>query len=99
MEDSIDKIGEELEDARRTLHQTVTELRNKIETTTTQLAPTHMVIEHLSVALSISAVLGFMVGNSAKPGMTILLLGSIIAMIKKKASVNGNRIRGFTPSA
>jgi hypothetical protein len=43
MEDNIERIKDELEEARQSLHETVTEVNRKVETVSAQLQPARLV--------------------------------------------------------
>jgi hypothetical protein len=63
MEDNIDTIINALEEARRNLHQTVTEVNQKVATVSTQLQPERLVERHLLLAVCLAGALGFATGN------------------------------------
>lgn len=83
MEDTIDTIQNELEEARRSFHQSVADLNHKVETVTTQLQPEHLLEEHLPLAACIVGTLGFVTGSRGDrlPIVGTLILGGLLGVI------------------
>ncbi|HTW88589.1 MAG TPA: hypothetical protein VMD75_11335 [Candidatus Binataceae bacterium] len=83
MEETIDDIQFELEEARRSFHQNVAELNDKVETVTTQLQPEHLLQEHLPLAACIIGTVGFVMGSSGDrlPIIRTLILGGLLGAI------------------
>jgi hypothetical protein len=93
MEDNIDTIISALEEARRNLHQTVTEVNKKVATVSTQLQPERLVERHLLLAVCLAGALGFATGNGGgRPtGVATLLLGGLLGAMLTEASNHGFR--------
>jgi hypothetical protein len=93
MEDNIDTIINALEEARRNLHQTVTEVNQKVATVSTQLQPERLVERHLLLAVCLAGALGFATGNGGgRPtGVATLLLGGLLGALMTEASNHGFR--------
>lgn len=93
MEETIDTIQNELEEARRSFHQNVADLNDKVETVTTQLQPEHLLQEHLPLAACIMGTLGFAAGSGGGR-LTIfgtLILGGLLGAIFRE--VRDHRFR------
>jgi hypothetical protein len=93
MEHNIDTIINALEEARRNLHQTVTEVNQKVATVSTQLQPERVVERHLLLAVCIAGALGFATGKGGgrSSGVTTLLLGGLLGAMLTEASNHGFR--------
>jgi hypothetical protein len=78
MEDNIDRIRDELEEARQSLHQTVTEVNQKVEEVTTQFQPSHVVEKYPLWSVCIAGALGFISGNRSSATLPILVLGGLL---------------------
>jgi hypothetical protein len=98
MEDNIDTIINALEEARRNLHQTVTEVNQKVAAVSTELQPERLVERHLLLAVCIAGVLGFATGNGRRrsSGVTTLLLGGLLGAMLTEASNHGFRNHNTT---
>ena len=79
-QEEIPRIGEELEQARRELRETLTQVNDKVKQTEQKLNPEHLIRERPLVASSIAAALGFVLGGS-KQGSTLaaFVLGALLA--------------------
>ena len=90
MEDDIDRIRNELEEARQSLQQTIADVQQKVETVSARLEPRHMVERHLPLAACIAGVLGFATANSAgKPALTALILGGLLGAMFREVPSDG----------
>jgi hypothetical protein len=91
MEDNIDTIRQELEEARQSLHETVAEVNQKVATVSTQLQPEHLVERHLLLAVCIAGALGFATGKSGGRllGVATLVLGGLLGAGLTEASHHG----------
>jgi hypothetical protein len=69
-QEEIPRIGEELEEARRDLRETLTQVNHKVKQTEQKLSPEHLIKDRPIVASSLAAMLGFLVGGS-NAGSTI----------------------------
>ena len=70
-QDEIPRIGEELEQARRGLQETITKVNYKVKQTEQKLSPEHLIRDRPVMASSLAAALGFLLGGRAE--------GSVIA--------------------
>lgn len=94
MDDNIDKIKGELEEARHNLHQTVTEVNRKVEQnveTVTQFQPGHLVERHPLLSACIAGALGFVWGNRSNGPVAVLVLGGVVAAVLSEAWKDGFR--------
>ncbi len=98
MEDNIDRIKDELEEARQNLHQTVTEVNRKVETVSTQLQPVYLVECHPLLSTCIAGALGFAAGNRGNGPLTILILGGLLGAALSEVWNDGSRNRDTTIS-
>ena len=75
----ISKKKDELDDARRGLHDTMTEVDEKLERTGLAFHPDHLIRTYPVSASCLAGALGFLVGSKANPvlgrGMMLALLG------------------------
>ena len=79
MADDIERIKEELEEARNDLHRTVTEVNKKVETVNAKLHPAHLLRDHPLSSVLIASALGFTCGGrSVKSPMMVLLVAGLI---------------------
>jgi ElaB/YqjD/DUF883 family membrane-anchored ribosome-binding protein len=88
MDDNIDRIKGELEEARHSLHQTVTEVNRKVEQnveTVTQFQPVHLVEQHPFLLACIAGALGFVWGNRENGPVAVLALGGVVAAVLSEA--------------
>jgi len=88
MDDNIDRIKDELEEARQSLHQTVTEINRKVEhevETVTQFEPRHLVERHPLLSVCIAGALGFAWGKRGNGSVAALVLGGVAAAVLGKA--------------
>jgi len=88
MDDNIDRIKGELEEARHCLHQTVTEVNRKVEQkveTVTQFQPGHLVERHPLLSVCVAGTLGFAWGNRSNGPVTVLVLGGLVAALLSEA--------------
>jgi ElaB/YqjD/DUF883 family membrane-anchored ribosome-binding protein len=88
MDDNIDRIKGELEEARHNLHQTVTEVNRKVEQkveTVTQFRPAHLVERHPLWSAGIAGALGFVCGNRENGSIAMLVLGGVVAAVLSEA--------------
>ena len=99
MEDNIDRIKDELEEARESLHQTVTEVNQKVEAATTQLQPSHVVARHPLWSVCIAGALGFVTGNRSNGVVPILVLGGLLGAMLSEVWNDGSGNRDTTASA
>jgi hypothetical protein len=94
MDDNIERIKSELEEARNSLHQTVAEVNRKFEEkveTVTQLQPAHLVERHPLLSTCIAGALGFAWGNRGNGSVTALILGGVAAAVLREAWHDGLR--------
>jgi hypothetical protein len=97
MEDNIDRIRIELEEARQSLQQTIAEFHQKVETVSTQLEPRHLVERHLPLAACIAGAVGFAAGNrGGKPALTALILAGLLGTMLREGFIDGFRKRHST---
>ena len=99
MEDNIERIKDELEEARQSLHQTVSEVNRKVETVGTQLQPAHLVGRHPLLSVGIAGALGFSSGYRGNAPMAVLVLGGLLGAALSEAWNDGSRRRDRTASA
>lgn len=99
MEDNIDRIKSELEEARQNLDQTVTEVNRKVETVSTQLQPGYLVEMHPLLSACIVGALGFASGNRGNGSVAVLVLGGLLGAMLSEAWNDGFRDRDTTTSA
>lgn len=106
MEDNIDRIKGELEEARQSLHETVAEVNRKVETVTQkvetvtqQLQPAHLVERNPLLSACVAAALGFALGNRGKGPLPMLILGGLLGAILSEAWNDGFRNHNTTVSA
>jgi 4-hydroxybenzoate polyprenyltransferase len=85
MEDNIERIKDELEEARQSLHQTVTEVNRKVETVSTQLQPSHIVGRNLLLSACIAGALGFASGYRGNTPVAVLVLGGLLGAALSEA--------------
>src|SRR5260370_9741013 len=85
MEDNIERIKEELEEARQSLHQTVTEVNRKVETVSTQLQPSHLVRRNPLLSACIAGALRFASAYRDNPPVAILVLGGLLGAALSEA--------------
>jgi ElaB/YqjD/DUF883 family membrane-anchored ribosome-binding protein len=78
----ISKKEDELDDARRGLQETMTEVDEKLERTELAFHPDHLVRTYPVSASCLAGALGFLVGSKANPvlgrGMMFALLGYVM---------------------
>lgn len=78
-EERISEKEDELDDARRDLRDTMTEVDKKLERTELALHPNHVVRTYPVTASCVAGALGFLVGSKANPvlgrGIMVTLLG------------------------
>jgi hypothetical protein len=89
MENDISRIHDELEEAPQSLHQTVADVHQKVETVSAQLQPRHLVERHLPMATRIAGALGFAAGNNGRPAPTAFLLGGLLGAMLREVSGDG----------
>ncbi len=99
MEDNIERIKEELEEARQSLHQTVTEVNRKVETVSTQLQPSHLVGRNPLLSACIAGALCFASGYRDNTPVAILVLGGLLGAALSEAWNDGSCTRATTTSA
>ena len=99
MEDNIDRIKDELEEARQSLHQTVTEVNQKVEAVTTQLQPSHVVERYPLWSICIAGAIGFVSGNRSNGAVPILVFGGLLGAILSEVWNDGSGYRDTTASA
>lgn len=85
MEDNIDRIKDELAEARETLQHTVSEVNRKVETVGTQLKPVHLVERYPLWSASIAGALGFVSGNRQGGSVAVLILGGLLGAALSEA--------------
>jgi len=93
-EEEISKIENELDGARRDLHETLSAVNAKVEREVESLRPEDLVRNHLGRASVIAGIAGFMAGNKgyARLGMAIVVaaLGyTVMTKITKHRSADG----------
>jgi hypothetical protein len=94
MDDNIDRIKDELEEARQSLHQTVDEVNRKVEEnveTVAQLQPVRLVEDHPLWSVCIAGALGFALGYRKNGPVTVMVLGGVIAAALSEAWNDGLR--------
>jgi hypothetical protein len=96
MEDDIDQIKGELEEARESLHQTVSEVNRKVETVGAQLQPGYLVERHPLLSTCIVGALGFASGTRDSEPITVLILGGLLGIALSEAWHDGFRNRDTT---
>src|SRR5260370_7865835 len=96
MEDNIERIKEELEEARQSLHQTVTEVNRKVETVSTQLQPSHLVGRNPLLSACIAGAFGFASGYRYNTPVSVLVLGGLIGAPLTQSSNHRSSIRTNT---
>jgi len=64
-QEQIPRIGEELEEARRDLRETLTQVNHKVKLTEEKLSPEHLIRDRPIIASSLAALLGFLSGSSS----------------------------------
>jgi hypothetical protein len=89
MEDNIDRIKDELAEARESLQHTVSEVNRKVETVGTQLKPVHLVERYPLWSACIAGALGFMSGNRQSGSVAVLILGGLLGAALSEAWNNG----------
>ena len=91
-QEEIPRIGEELEQARRELRETLTQVNHKVKQTEQRLSPEHLIKERPLVATSVAGALGFVLGGSTE-GSTIaaFVLGALLANAFWSGSRNSER--------
>jgi hypothetical protein len=99
MEDNIERIKDELEEARQSLHQTVTEVNRKVETVGTQLQPAHLVARQPLLSACIAGALGFASGYRNNTPMAILILGALLGAALSETWNDGSSSRDTTAPA
>lgn len=103
MEDDIERIKDELEEARQSLQQTVTEVNRKVEqeveTVSTQLQPAHLVARQPLLSVCIAGALGFAWGYRGNTPMAVLVLGGLLGAALSEAWNDGSWNRDKTASA
>jgi len=88
-QEEIPKIGEELEDARRDLRETLTQVNDKVKQTERRLSPEHFVKERPVMAASLAGALGFLLGGSTE-GSTVaaFVFGALLVAAFRSGSAN-----------
>jgi hypothetical protein len=84
MDDNIERIKSELEEARISLHQTVAEVNRKVEEkveTVTQLQPVHLIERNPLLSACLAGAIGFACGYRRNGPFTILLVGGMVAAV------------------
>jgi hypothetical protein len=99
MEDNIDRIKDELEEARQSLHHTVTEVNRKVETVSTQLQPAHLVGRHPLLSVCIAGALGFALANRGRGPVAVLVLGGLLGAALSEVWNDGFQNRDASASA
>lgn len=84
MED-IAKIENELEQARQDLHQTMTEVNQKVEDVGTRLQPESILKRNPVAAACAAGALGYLAGSRGEriPILAALILGGFVAVVFK----------------
>jgi len=90
MEDNIERIKDELEEAVQSLHQTVTEVNRKVESVSSQLQPAHLVGRHALLSACIAGALGFASGYRDNAPMAVLVLGGLLGAALSEAWNDGS---------
>ena len=98
MEDNIERIKDELEEARQSLHETVTEVNRKVETVSAQLQPAHLVGRH-PLLVCIAGALGFASGNRGNTPVAVLVQGGLLGAALSEAWNDGSWSHDTTASA
>jgi hypothetical protein len=103
MEDDIERIKDELEEARQSLQQTVTEVNRKVEqeveTVSTQLQPAHLVARQPLLSACVAGALGFALGCRGNTPMAVLVLGGLLGAALSEVWNDGPGNRDTTASA
>jgi hypothetical protein len=99
MEDNVERIKDELEEARQSLYETVSEVNRKVETVSAQLQPAHLVGRHPLLSLCIAGALGFASGNRDNTPVAVLVLGGLLGAALSEAWNDGSWSHDTTASA
>jgi hypothetical protein len=96
MEDNIDRIRDELEEARENLQRTVGEVNRKVETVGTRLQPGHLMERHPLLSICVAGALGFASGDKDHVSVGILMLGGLLGAMLIETWNDGSRSRHAT---
>ena len=88
MAGDIERIKDELEEARHDLHRTVSEVNKKVESVSAKLQPLHLVQDHLLLCGFMAGGIGFAFGSRSHLSAS-LLLGVLLGAIAG-GMVNGD---------
>ncbi|HLK88081.1 MAG TPA: hypothetical protein VKT27_16385 [Candidatus Binataceae bacterium] len=91
METDIERIRDELEDARRSLNRTVSEVNRKFESVGTRLQPEYLVEHHPLLSTCIAGALGFASGSRSFDPVAIAVLGGLLGAALSDAANGGPR--------
>jgi hypothetical protein len=91
MENNIERLHNELEEARRNFHQTVADVNQKVEIVSAQLQPENLLERHLPLAACVVGALGFAAGtnNGGVPILGTLILGGLLGAVFGEALNHG----------
>jgi hypothetical protein len=99
MENNIELIQEELEEARQSLHETVAEVNRKVETVGTQLKPGHMVERHPLLSVCIAGAMGFAMGDRTNGPIAVLVVGGLLGAMLSEVWNDGSCNHGTTTAS
>jgi hypothetical protein len=91
MEADIDRIKDELEDARRNLNRTVSEVNRKFESVGTRLQPEYLVEHHPLLTTCIMGALGFASASRSIEPVAAAVLGGLLGAALSDAANHGPR--------
>lgn len=91
METDIERIKDELEDARRNLNRTVSEVNRKFESVGTRLQPEYLVEHHPLLTTCIAGALGFASGSRSIEPVALAVLGGLLGAALSDAGNQGPR--------
>jgi hypothetical protein len=85
--ESIEKIENELEQAKQDLHQTIAEVNLKVEEVGTRLQPEGLVKRNPMAAACVAAALGYVAGSRGErlPILAAIIVGSLVAIMVKNS--------------
>jgi ElaB/YqjD/DUF883 family membrane-anchored ribosome-binding protein len=79
-QEEIPKVGEKLEEARRDLHETLSQFNRKVKLTEERFKPDHFVRQRPAMASSLAVAFGFVVGSRMDGAAAdALIAGALLA--------------------
>ncbi len=91
METDIERIKDELEDARRSLNRTMSEFNRKVESVGTRLQPEYLVEHHPLLSTCIAGALGFASGACSLDPVAVAVLGGLLGAAFSDTANRGPR--------